>query len=312
MHSLQSDFLQKQRDVSREDEIIVESLSSSLVRVFTQTIQAVQDKNETGLHFEVLARLQNLKGGYVSPARFLPVYATCGLLPQFDRQVIQTLFEAFELEPGLVGQIKACSINLTGPTLSDPDLIAFIEAQFAGAQIKPKQIVFEITESDKISNPMQALENVEELRRMGAAIALDDFGTGLASFEYLKLFKPDWIKIDGSFVREALLSPLGAEVVASMVRVAKAAGSKVVAEQVEDQATIDFMTKLGVHYVQGYAISKPQPLDDLITALRDLEQNTELSLMAQDFVATSATPKLDIQQVSNVKNLPWVKETFGV
>jgi EAL domain-containing protein (putative c-di-GMP-specific phosphodiesterase class I) len=270
MASLQTGLLQKQRQESLENEIIVESLSSSLVKVFVQTIQPVQGQSKPGLHFEVLARLQNLQGGFVSPARFLPVYATCGLLPQFDRQVIQALFEAFELEPEFVQKISACSINLTGPTLSDPDLIAFIEAQFAGALIKPQQIVFEITESDKITSPIQALENVEELRRMGASIALDDFGTGLASFEYLKLFKPDWIKIDGSFVRDALLNPLGAEVVASMIRVARAAGCHAVAEQVEDQATIDFMKQLGAHFVQGYAISKPRPLTEMIEAVRDL------------------------------------------
>jgi hypothetical protein len=173
MTSLQTGLLQKQRQEALENEIIVESLSSSLVRVFAQSIQPVQGQIDTGLHFEVLARLQNLQGGYVSPARFLPVYATCGLLPQFDRQVIQTLFEAFEQVPDLVRKISACSINLTGPTLSDPDLIAFIDAQFAGALLKPGQVVFEITESDKISSPMQALENVEELRRIGASIALD-------------------------------------------------------------------------------------------------------------------------------------------
>jgi diguanylate cyclase len=105
---------------------------------------------------------------------------------------------------------------------------------------------------------------------MGASIALDDFGTGLSSFEYLKLFKPDWIKIDGSFVRDALLNPLGAEVVASMIRVARAAGCYAVAEQVEDQATIDLMTQLGAHFVQGYAISKPRPLTEMIEAVRDL------------------------------------------
>ena len=316
MTSLQSGLLQKQRDESRENEIIVESLSSSLVRVFTQTIQPVQGQVGEGLHFEVLARLQNLQGGYVSPARFLPVYATCGLLPQFDRQVIQTLFEAFELEPSLVNKIAACSINLTGPTLSDPDLIAFIEAQFAGALIKPSQIVFEITESDRISNPMQALENVEELRRLGASIALDDFGTGLASFEYLKLFKPDWIKIDGSFVRDALLNPLGAEVISSMIRVARAAGSKVVAEQVEDQPTVDFMTQLGAHYVQGYAVSKPRPLDDLVAALRE-QSDDKASKPMDEPLAGPLSPRSNYSKdpprpVSNVKNLPWVKETFGV
>jgi EAL domain-containing protein (putative c-di-GMP-specific phosphodiesterase class I) len=276
MASLQTGLLQNQRQESIENEIIVESLSSSLVRVFTQTIQPLQGQENQGLHFEVLARLQNLQGGYVSPARFLPVYATCGLLPQFDRQVIQTLFEALELAPDFVQKISACSINLTGPTLSDPDLVAFIEAQFAGALIKPSQVIFEITESDKISSPMQALENVEELRRLGASIALDDFGTGLASFEYLKLFKPDWIKIDGSFVREALLNPLGCEVVASMIRVARAANSLAVAEQVEDQATIDLMTKLGAHFVQGYAVSKPRPLEEAITAYRDAEEKARI------------------------------------
>jgi EAL domain-containing protein (putative c-di-GMP-specific phosphodiesterase class I) len=292
MASLQTGLLQNQRQEALENEIIVESLSSSLVRVFTQTIQPVQGQSDRGLHFEVLARLQNLQGGYVSPARFLPVYATCGLLPQFDRQVIQTLFEALELAPDFVEKISACSINLTGPTLSDPDLVAFVEAQFAGALIKPQQVIFEITESDKITSPMQALENIGELRRMGASIALDDFGTGLASFEYLKLFKPDWIKIDGSFVRDALLNPLGAEVVSSMIRVARAAGSRAVAEQVEDQATIDLMTKLGAHFVQGYAVSKPLPIDDAIQAHRDETQKMAPPLAPASLISALAASKL--------------------
>ncbi len=272
MSTLQQGILNKQREDIRESETLVDLLSQSQVLVYAQLIQPLAGTPDEGLHFEVLARMKGADGQVISPARFLPVYTAYGLLTQFDCQVIEHLFDQLSREPGLVRAIRSCSINLTGPTIADPHLLPFIEAQFAGALIEPRQVIFEITESNHISSQQQALENVAALRALGCSIALDDFGTGLATFDYLKSFKPDWIKIDGSFVREADANPINREVVSSMIRVAMVAGARAVAEQVEDQKSIDLMRDLGAHYVQGYAIAKPEPLASFAGRMMELRR----------------------------------------
>ncbi len=226
MSTLQQDSLHKQRDEIQENEWLVELLARSQVMIYGQLIKPLQVYGDDGLHYEVLARMRGNKGEALSPARFLPVFTAFGLLPLFDREVIRHLFELMAREPGLVRATKVCSINLTGPTLADSELMPFIEAQFAGSSLKPSQVIFEITESEHITSRSQALENVAELRKLGCAVALDDFGTGLASFDYLKTFRPDWIKIDGSFVREAGANAINREVVSSMIRVAKVAAAE--------------------------------------------------------------------------------------
>jgi len=159
-----------------------------------------------------------------------------------------------------------CAINLTGWSVSDPTLAAWIQEQVRSSGIAPQKLCFEITESQAISSREVAGQLVESLRATGASVSLDDFGTGLATYDYLKSFPFDYLKIDGSFIRSLPESPVDQAVVQSITRVASTMGLQTIAEFVENDAIIHLLREYGVDYMQGYGVGKPVPLEELLTA----------------------------------------------
>ena len=124
----------------------------------------------------------------------------------------------------------------------------------------PAQVCFEITESAVIANLEHARRFVGVLHGMGCQFALDDFGSGVGSFSNLKTLPLDYLKIDGSFMRNLARDTVNQAMVTAMIKLARTLNFKVIAEQVEDSAAVDAARKMGVDYLQGYAIGRPQPL----------------------------------------------------
>ena len=135
--------------------------------------------------------------------------------------MIRLAFEWLAANPEALALTWKCSINLAGATMSDDTIADFIREQRANNAIPAAKVVFEITESEAIRNPAAASRLVDDLKAQGFGIALDDFGTGLATFEYPKRFPLDYLKIDGSFVRNLMTNPIDEEIILSTVRVAK-------------------------------------------------------------------------------------------
>jgi len=153
-----------------------------------------------------------------------------------DRAVIRLTFEWLAANPEALALTWKCSINLAGATMSDDTIAGFIREQRANNAIPAAKVVFEITESEAIRNPAAASRLVDDLKAQGFGIALDDFGTGLATFEYLKRFPLDYLKIDGSFVRNLMTNPIDEEIILSTVRVAKRLKLRTIAEHVHNAA----------------------------------------------------------------------------
>jgi EAL domain-containing protein (putative c-di-GMP-specific phosphodiesterase class I) len=147
--------------------------------------------------------------------------------------------------------------------MSDGTIAGFIREQRALHGIPAELIVFEITESEAIRNPAAASRLVDDLKAEGFGIALDDFGTGLATFEYLKRFPLDYLKIDGSFIRNLTTSPIDEEIVLSTVRVAQRLNVRTVAEHVHSREVLDRVTELGIGHLQGNLIGSACPLAEL-------------------------------------------------
>ena len=215
------------------------------------------------MSYEILIRLLDRNGQLVRPPEFLSLAVQAQMTVAMDRGVIERTFHWLRHHPDALSRTHKCSINLSGLTMSDGLIAAFIREQRALHDIPAHKIVFEITESEAIRNPAAASRLVDDLKSEGFGIALDDFGTGLATFEYLKRFPLDYLKIDGSFIRNLISNPIDEEIVLSTIRVARRLNVTTIAEHVHSQAIYDRLRELGVEHAQGDLISQPKPLDDL-------------------------------------------------
>lgn len=215
------------------------------------------------LSYEVLTRLRDRDGTLIRPPEFLPLAIQAQMTVALDRGVIRSVFSFLSLHPIALSHTHKCSINLSGMTMSDGTIASYIREQRAAYNIPSEKIVFEITESEAIRNPAAASRLVEDLKSDGFGIALDDFGTGLATFEYLKRFPLDYLKIDGSFIRNLVSNPIDEEIVLSTIRVARRLNVKTVAEHVHSQEIFDRLCALGIDYIQGELVSIPRPIEQI-------------------------------------------------
>jgi diguanylate cyclase (GGDEF)-like protein/PAS domain S-box-containing protein len=212
-------------------------------------------------YYELLLRLQSEDGDLIMPAGFMPAAERFGLLADIDRWVIKHAF-------ALLSQLKAFeqparfSINLSGNILEDGQFIDFVKQQIEYYKIKPSVLLFEVTESIAIANLQSASNILKALREFGCTTALDDFGVGYSSFTYLKELPVDFVKIDGSFVRDIGTNQLSLAFVKSMNDIAHAMGKKTIAEFVESQECLNKLKEIGVDYGQGYFLGKPELFED--------------------------------------------------
>ncbi|WP_407150846.1 putative bifunctional diguanylate cyclase/phosphodiesterase [Bradyrhizobium sp. ORS 86] len=209
---------------------------------------------------ELLLRLRDENGGLVPPGSFLPAAERYGLMPLIDRWVVRRAFELIAERRHSHRKIAGYAINLSGATISDSDFVEFVAELFMQYDVSPTMVCFEITETSAISNLDEARKFIARLREIGCSFSLDDFGTGMSSIAYLKHLPVDFIKIDGSFVKEILSSKVDRAMVEMITKTAKIMQKQVVAEFVESVAILDELRQIGVDYVQGYAIGKPVPV----------------------------------------------------
>jgi diguanylate cyclase (GGDEF)-like protein/PAS domain S-box-containing protein len=243
-------------------EKIQRALEQDRFCLYGQPIVPLNGQDE-GLHFETLIRYKNENGAIIPPGAFLPAAERYNLAPAMDQWVISHLFEWLVNKAGFMDQLAICSINLSGLSLSDETMLAFISEQFRLWSVPPHKICFEITETAAIANLSQATKFINQLRNQGCLFSLDDFGSGLSSFAYLKNLPVDFLKIDGLFVKDILDDKVDLAMVKSINEVGHIMGKKTIAEFVENERIFNLLHTLGVDYAQGYGIEKPVPLDNL-------------------------------------------------
>ncbi|NIL93849.1 MAG: EAL domain-containing protein [Woeseiaceae bacterium] len=232
-------------------------------------------KDEARPQYEVLLRMNDGDGAAVSTKALFSAAERYKLMPQIDRWVVSsTLAQIAEYQEVLANHEAIFSINLSGQSLSDDDILEFIDEELNENGVSPRTLCFEITESAAVSNLAKAQRFIDELRTRGCSISLDDFGAGLSSFAYLKNFKVDALKIDGSFIRDIIDNRISESMVAAITQVAKVMELKTVAEYVESEETRRLIGELGVDYAQGHIIGKPIPLIETLTALTEAEKKS--------------------------------------
>jgi diguanylate cyclase (GGDEF)-like protein/PAS domain S-box-containing protein len=233
------------------------ALEEGRFELFRQTILPLQ-KPETGAHYELLLRMRDENGKIVAPDNFITAAERYGITPSIDRWVIENAFRWLVSEADEREKLAMCSINLSGQSLGDDKFLPYVIDQFHRSGLDATKICFEITETAAIASFSQANRFIQALKELGCKFALDDFGTGLSSFGYLKHFPVDFLKIDGSFVKEILHDPIDREMVRSINEIGHLTGKQTIAEFAENVDIINMLRSLGVDYAQGYGISQPQ------------------------------------------------------
>ena len=208
-------------------------------------------------HYEVLLRMRSEDGEIVAPGEFLPAAERYGLAPSFDRWVIRNILAYLDTHP--VDQ--ACyAINLSGRSLSDPTFTDFVLETLDQHSVDPKQLSFEITETAAIDNLDECERLILSLKARGIYFALDDFGKGQSSFGYLQRLPVKYLKIDGEFVRGIDHKPENFAITKAIHTLAHELDKLTIAEQVETEAELACIKRLGVDFVQGYLLHDPEPI----------------------------------------------------
>ncbi|MEJ2256015.1 MAG: EAL domain-containing protein [Woeseiaceae bacterium] len=253
---------------------IQQSLDADEFRLLAQPIVNLVGE-EYRPRFEILLRMADSDGVRVPSKALFSAAERYGMMPQIDRWVVsRTLARLAESRAQVDGQNAIFAINLSGQSLGDDEILAFIEQEIEQSGLPASCLAFEITESAAVSNLANAQEFIERLHRLGCTIALDDFGAGLSSFAYLKNFKVDMLKIDGGFVRDITENRISESMVAAITQVAKVMELQTVAEYVETDKTRELLITLGVDFAQGHITGKPVSLDSALEDFGELLQTS--------------------------------------
>ncbi len=259
IHSFQEndiDLMRRRREMQWAARIN-NALEEDRFELFRQTIEPLQGDSD-GSHYEILLRMRDENGGIISPGLFIEAAERYGITPSIDRWVIRSAFRWLVSEADERERLELCSINLSGQSLGDDKFLPFVVDQFQMSGLDATKICFEITETAAIASYSQANRFINSLKELGCKFALDDFGTGLSSFGYLKHFPVDFLKIDGSFVKEILHDPIDREMVRSINEIGHLTGKQTIAEFAENEEIITMLRGMGIDYAQGYGVSEPR------------------------------------------------------
>jgi diguanylate cyclase (GGDEF)-like protein len=237
---------------------IHEALEQNLFVLHAQPIFDLRTSEVT--QYELLLRVVEPDGTVVLPGAFLDIAERSGLIQSIDRWVVTQAIHLMATA-GLNGERMRLEVNLSGKSFADHELLPLIERELATANVDPADLVLEVTETAAIANLDEARRFVQKLKGLGCGFALDDFGVGFSSFAHLKYLPVDYLKIDGSFIRDLPRSQVDQHLVRAIVSVAHALGKKTIAEFVGDDETLRLLREYGVDYAQGFHVGPPGAFD---------------------------------------------------
>ncbi|MEM9057872.1 MAG: EAL domain-containing protein, partial [Pseudomonadota bacterium] len=249
-HSGEIAWLQRLQQAIKADEF----------EIFVQPVVSVGGRVAAGPAFEVLLRMRTETGTVLTPTEFLQSAERYQLMPGIDRWVVKTTLAAIGAGALKLPDRRSCAINLSGQSLGDPQILEFVVEALDRSGVSPERICFEVRESAVVSNLSHARRFIEVLHGIGCQFALDDFGNRVGSFSNLKSLAMDYLKIDGSLLRNLNGDAVNQTMVAALIDLARTLDIQVIAEQVEDQSSLDAIRGMGADFVQGYVIGRPRPL----------------------------------------------------
>jgi len=207
-------------------------------------------------HYEVLIRMRGLQNEVISPSDFIPVAERMGLIHSIDQWVVESAIDFLAKLPE-TSKISL-AINLSSVAFQDDSLLPILKEKLSFTWVDASRLTFEITETAAVENFEQTRKMIAEIRSLGCQFALDDFGAGFCSFNYLKTFPVDFVKIDGQFIRNLINDETDQVLVKSMAEIASNLGKKTIAEFVETPEVIAKLKELGIDMAQGYILGRPE------------------------------------------------------
>lgn len=228
--------------------------------LYSQPIVPLRDDPELPPKEELLLRLLEDDGRLIPPFDFIGAAERYNLMPKIDRWVIRNGIALYRNVQSQRSVPTVFSINLSGESMADPNLLPFIKHEFRKNSADPKNFCFEITETAAVASLDNAVTFINELKAIGCSFALDDFGSGFSSFAYLKQLPVDFIKIDGAFVKNLTTDPISQAMVEAIHKIGRVMGIGTIAEFVCSPEILAMLKEIGIDYSQGYETGKPGPL----------------------------------------------------
>lgn len=242
--------------------LITQALEQDRFVLYAQPIIAICETGRNNHHWEILLRMKDKDGGIIPPNTFIPAAERYNKMHNIDRWVVRNVFSAIAKGSFTIaaGSTRVIAINLSGASLGDESMYDYICASSKEFGIALNEICFEVTETVAISNLTKATHFINELKSRGCRFSLDDFGSGLSSFGYLKNLPVDYIKIDGSFVKDMVTDPIDRAMVEAINQIGHVMQIQTIAEWVENEETLLLLKQIGVNFAQGYHTGKPAPV----------------------------------------------------
>ncbi len=254
--------------------ILKKALQENRFEMVAQPIHPLEENafKEPFHHYELLVRMYDEEGKQIPPDEFIPAAEYYSMMPSLDRWVVKNALSNISQIPEQT-PLPVFAINLSGQSLNDSRFLDFVLEEIKTSGVDPQTLCFEITEQVAVDDLSLVANFIATLKNLGSSFSLDDFGTGVSSYGYLKSLDVDYLKIDGSFVKNIATDEVSSAMVQSINQVGHTMNLKIIAEYVENDEIIGLLRDIGVDYGQGYGIDRPGSLDEVIKRHQYVEHN---------------------------------------
>jgi diguanylate cyclase (GGDEF)-like protein len=243
---------------------IDQSLAEDRFILNCQLIKPIDEDSEELPQYEILLTILDGNDEPMPPLDFIIAAETNHRMGEIDRWVIRNAFKFIATNILRLDHLGAFTINISGNSLIEDDFMEFVLEQFNETRLPASKICFEITEKAAFGNLDSVIDFIEKMQIIGVQFSLDDFGRDLSSYSYLRRLPVDYLKIDGSFVKDIKTNPSDYAVVKSINEIGHFMGKTTIAEFVEDDEVVEILREIGVDFVQGFGIGKKVPITELL------------------------------------------------
>ncbi|HIO97134.1 MAG TPA: EAL domain-containing protein [Leucothrix sp.] len=261
----ENDKLQEQEGNLEWVMVLKNAIQNNLFEMYAQPIHKLEPEEykKPFSHYELLIRLFDKDGNFISPDEFISAAEYYSMMPAIDRWVVHNVLQQLSKIPKQT-PLPVFAINLSGQSLNDSRFLDYVFEEIKRSGVDPQMLCFEITEQVAVEDITLVNNFIAGLKELGSSFSLDDFGTGMSSYGFLRSLDVDYLKIDGSFVKHIATDEIAKAMVQSINQVGHTMNLKVIAEYVENAEIVASLQEMGIDYGQGYHISKPKPLKDMI------------------------------------------------